>query len=477
MTFHEIHSWTFCGLVRAFLDLAVVYFLLCVSATVFIPSKILEVVGFCLPCPCTGFYGNQNPNLCLHRLLFSWPKRKIYLVLDSVKHRFPFDLILVDDQMGKNRNLLRENHHTDGVPLLQSAACCSKGNRIMFQRPRRRRASVEYGKLFRKEWEFLALDQKQDFIPDDVNESYHMDLGRRTWQGFESSGSVGENSYLNKGSSTIGHGTNNDQERDITGNEVSIRLLEQALEEEKAARASLFLELEEERAAAATAADEAIAMITRLQNEKASVEMEARQYQRVIEEKFAYDEEEMNILREILVQREIDYHVLEKEIEAYRQMDFSEKEELKRNWDFILDEHKEQSSTARYSNGDPPVVHQIENALSLSSKAKSNESNSCNSQCHFNEEGLLKQTIWTDKDNELMDNSLLFERTAIEGALRRGGFEKSVLSRGALQNRLEHIDHTINDLGSSILDMEIDVQDIHVIDEKLHMDDSSEERS
>ena len=174
MTFHEIHSWTFCGLVRAFLDLAVVYFLLCVSATVFIPSKILEVVGFCLPCPCTGFYGNQNPNLCLHRLLFSWPKRKIYLVLDSVKHRFPFDLILVDDQMGKNRNLLRENHHTDGVPLLQSAACCSKGNRIMFQRPRRRRASVEYGKLFRKEWEFLALDKKQDLIPGGLCDQFHI---------------------------------------------------------------------------------------------------------------------------------------------------------------------------------------------------------------------------------------------------------------------------------------------------------------
>lgn len=230
-----------------------------------------------------------------------------------------------------------------------------------------------------------------------------MELGENTWQGFESSGSVGENSHTNKGSSTIGQGTSNTQERETFRNEVSsIRLLKQALEEEKAARASLLLELEEERAAAATAANEAMNMMTRLQNEKASVEMEARQYQRVIEEKFAYDEEEMNILREILIEREIDCHVLEKEIETYRQMDFTP------------DERKEQSATTHYPNGDSPI-HQI-------------------------------------------------------------GFEKMFHSRRAPQGSLEHIDHTVNDLGSSILDMEMDVQDIHVIDEKLHMENTEEER-
>ncbi|CAK9309792.1 unnamed protein product [Citrullus colocynthis] len=511
MSFHEIHSWTLSGLIRAFLDLAVVYFLLCVSATMFIPSKILKVVGFCLPCPCSGFYGNHNTNLCLHRLIVNWPKRKIYLVLDLVKNRFPFDLILMDDPMGNsNRNLLRESHHTDGISLLQSEVCCDnlsaprlqnlvdkdseydcKGKRVMYQRPRskirrRRRAAIDNGKLSkgicegnetRKEREFVALVEKQDYITDEVNESNHMDLAQRTWQSFELSGSFGENNYMNKGSSTIGQGTSNAEERDIITNEASsIRLLEQALEEERAARASLFVELEEERAAAATAADEAIAMITRLQNEKASVEMESRQYHREIEEIFSYDEEQINILREILVKRDIDYHVLEKEIEAYRQMYFSQKEQLKRNWDFILDEHKEQSATAHHSNGDPPIVHQIGNAISLSRKAKLNETNRCNSRCHFNEEGLPKQTIWTDRNNELKDNGLLGDHFATEASAHCGGFDKSFLLRGAPQESLEHMDHTVNDLGSSILDMEIDVQDIHVIDEKLHMEGTKEER-
>ncbi|XP_048333692.1 uncharacterized protein LOC107422494 isoform X1 [Ziziphus jujuba] len=101
-----------------------------------------------------------------------------------------------------------------------------------------------------------------------------------------------------------------------------IRVLEQALEEGYAARDALYLELEKERSAAATAADEAMAMILRLQEEKALIEMEARQYQRMIEEKYAYDAEEMDILKEILVRREREKHFLEKEVEEYRQMIF-----------------------------------------------------------------------------------------------------------------------------------------------------------
>lgn len=101
---------------------------------------------------------------------------------------------------------------------------------------------------------------------------------------------------------------------------VRIKVLERALEEEKAARAALHQELESERNAAASAADEAMGMIHRLQQEKASIEMEARQFQRLIEEKSAYDEEEMHILKEILVRREREKLVLEKELEAYQEM-------------------------------------------------------------------------------------------------------------------------------------------------------------
>ncbi|XP_039007298.1 uncharacterized protein LOC120135001 [Hibiscus syriacus] len=68
-------------------------------------------------------------------------------------------------------------------------------------------------------------------------------------------------------------------------------------------------------------------MILRLQEEKAAIEMEAKQYLRMIEEKVAFDDEEMNILKEILLRREREKLFLEKEVEAYKQM-FFDKEQL-----------------------------------------------------------------------------------------------------------------------------------------------------
>uniref|UniRef100_A0A7N0USK6 GTD-binding domain-containing protein n=1 Tax=Kalanchoe fedtschenkoi TaxID=63787 RepID=A0A7N0USK6_KALFE len=102
--------------------------------------------------------------------------------------------------------------------------------------------------------------------------------------------------------------------------ENDVKALEQALKEEQAARIAIYLELEKERNAAATAADEAMGMILRLQEEKASIQMQARQYQRMIEEKSAYDAEEMNILKEILVMREREKYVLEKEVVNYKKI-------------------------------------------------------------------------------------------------------------------------------------------------------------
>ncbi|KAI3915602.1 hypothetical protein MKX01_015427 [Papaver californicum] len=138
--------------------------------------------------------------------------------------------------------------------------------------------------------------------------------------GFQMTESLDEDKNTERGASSAGESVYDvKRELGLDGNDAhSVRILEHALEEEHAARIALYRELEEERSAAASAADEAMAMILRLQEEKASIEMEARQYQRMIEEKSAYDAEEMAILKEILVRREREKHFLEKEVEAYR---------------------------------------------------------------------------------------------------------------------------------------------------------------
>uniref|UniRef100_A0ACD5VWQ2 Uncharacterized protein n=1 Tax=Avena sativa TaxID=4498 RepID=A0ACD5VWQ2_AVESA len=80
----------------------------------------------------------------------------------------------------------------------------------------------------------------------------------------------------------------------------------------------LCRELEEERNAAAIAASQALAMITRLQDEKAAMQMEASHYQRMMEEQAEYDSEALAEANELLVQREQQVEELEAELENYR---------------------------------------------------------------------------------------------------------------------------------------------------------------
>ena len=81
---------------------------------------------------------------------------------------------------------------------------------------------------------------------------------------------------------------------------------------------ALYMELDEERSASAVAANNAMAMITRLQAEKAAVQMEALQYQRMMEEQAEYDEEALEATNEMLLKREEELRALEEELEFYR---------------------------------------------------------------------------------------------------------------------------------------------------------------
>lgn len=91
----------------------------------------------------------------------------------------------------------------------------------------------------------------------------------------------------------------------------------------------LLMELEEERNAAASAANEAMSMILRLQREKAEVQMEARQFKRFAEEKMAHDQQEFTALEDLLYKREQVIQALTCEVQAYkhRMMSFGFMEE------------------------------------------------------------------------------------------------------------------------------------------------------
>nr|GEV73532.1 hypothetical protein [Tanacetum cinerariifolium] len=80
----------------------------------------------------------------------------------------------------------------------------------------------------------------------------------------------------------------------------------------------LYNELEVEREASATAASEALAMILRLQGEKAAVKMEAEHYKRLSEEKMYHAEESMELFEDLIQQKEMEIANLDYQVQAYR---------------------------------------------------------------------------------------------------------------------------------------------------------------
>ena len=110
-----------------------------------------------------------------------------------------------------------------------------------------------------------------------------------------------------------------------------IEQLKTALKSERKALSALYAELEEERSASAIAANQTMAMITRLQEEKAAMQMEALQYQRMMEEQSEYDQEALQLLNDLMIKREKEKQELEKELEEYRKkvLDYEEKEKMR----------------------------------------------------------------------------------------------------------------------------------------------------
>ncbi|KAM7510595.1 hypothetical protein LguiB_009470 [Lonicera macranthoides] len=77
-------------------------------------------------------------------------------------------------------------------------------------------------------------------------------------------------------------------------------------------------ELEKERNASSTAANEAMSMILRLQREKAESQMESRQFKGYVEEKMAHDQRELLALEDLLYKRELAIQSLTCEVLAYK---------------------------------------------------------------------------------------------------------------------------------------------------------------
>ncbi|CAL5434662.1 unnamed protein product [Camellia sinensis] len=101
--------------------------------------------------------------------------------------------------------------------------------------------------------------------------------------------------------------------------EVDVMALRKLVRIERQKANAAYLELEKERLAAATAAEEAMAMILKLQNDKSLIEVEANQYRRLTEEKQLHDQEVIHSLRWIVMKHESERGLLEDQLRFFRQ--------------------------------------------------------------------------------------------------------------------------------------------------------------
>ncbi|KAJ3675666.1 hypothetical protein LUZ60_004708 [Juncus effusus] len=275
----SIHRWSFVSLVGSYLDLGLAYFFLCAAALVFITSKFLSFFGLSLPCPCNGLFGHQDRTICVQSSLVDQPTARIEGVHRRVRTLSPFE--------GRAEELVRVG---DGNQLRRSDSVFSESVR--------------------------SVQACESEIGDKLESTLFLELERERNELVIQSESGSQSDEI---SDTDSDGPEQTTETDPNS---AIQTLKSALEKERSARIALTLELEKERNASSSAADEAMAMILRLQKEKSEIEIEARQFKRITEEKSVYDLEEMEVLKEIVVKRELEIFQLERELEMCQTLIF-----------------------------------------------------------------------------------------------------------------------------------------------------------
>ena len=197
---------------------------------------------------------------------------------------------------------------------------------------------------------------------------------------------------------------------EIEGESIVDRLKRQVEYDKKCIR-SLYQELEEERSASDVAASQAMAMITRLQEEKAAMHMEALHYLRMMEEQAEYDVEALEKSNELLNEKERDIQDLEAELEYYRStymVDTIAETEHEKS-DDANDESisTENASVKRHEyNGN----YSFKSTMAESSKGSYKSFNNQNSSIEFEDEKIYIQVCLKsleDKINKIFTNGLL----------------------------------------------------------------------
>ncbi|KAK4489069.1 hypothetical protein RD792_004863 [Penstemon davidsonii] len=211
---------------------------------------------------------------------------------------------------------------------------------------------------------------------------------------------------------------------------------------------ALYMELDEERSASAVAANNAMAMITRLQAEKAAVQMEALQYQRMMEEQAEYDQEALQVMKDLLLKREEDMKGLESELETYREKYGLIKKVGSEICEADADDDYQDIKSQSYSSdcGSLNGGDQSENERPYERSMEYGGGNLEESYLDFDGERSFLLGLLTDLEKKIHDdkgsNSLEFSGTIKHGEESKGNENKATLTRevSLIRDRLRAVE-------------------------------------
>ncbi|CAA0836087.1 Probable myosin-binding protein 6 [Striga hermonthica] len=204
----------------------------------------------------------------------------------------------------------------------------------------------------------------------------------------------------------------------------------------------LYMELDEERNASNVAANNAMAMITRLQAEKAAVQMEALQYQRMMEEQAEYDEEALQAMQDSLEQKDDDINALMAKLELYEEKfgvieDDEDYQEMK-SQSFVS--FSENSASGSLNGGDSNESERAHNENRVENRGENEEMLSFD----FEGERLFLFGLLTDLEKKLYANEERNSSEAdnIKNEDEAGNNDKATLTRevSSIKERLRDIE-------------------------------------
>ncbi len=282
--------WSASSVIIASVDLSLAFLVLCSSVITFFTSTFIRLSGLHIPCSCLKYHLEERSTKAEEEEEEVLRKRRRSSSRGSKS--FSSSAAAREKQSGCNTSSDRDTH------FVTREAACVGSDIVCYNSSSSCRARVE------------------KVLPTDLL------LQRResSWK------QTGERDARQKRIEELTNATESeeaaDEEEQEDGDQLHTKQYEE-LEEplpqnEREALAAMYLELEKERNASATAANEAMGMIARLQEEKAAVLMEARQFQRMVEQKSMHDQEAIEGLREVIARIEEEKRELEEENEFYR---------------------------------------------------------------------------------------------------------------------------------------------------------------